>query len=466
MDESRIETNWGPKSPAVLRVRQIQISILKGSNQGAVYLLGSSVIRVGKSPDNDIVLPDATVSRRHLRLVRTVRGCLVEDLGSTNGTLLDGSSIRQGYARSGSVIQAGDVVMELRWRWIEPALGTEAPPEDFPLVAASDSMRRVVEAVRFVQGLRCPVALVGEQGTGRRSLVDWMLALQSDRIRVVHIEAHRYRRMRDQVPARAELRSAVSSSDAVVLVEPWLLPPTMQSELFKVIEERVLLTERMSADGGAAPPLRVVSILSEDPRDLSSRGQWDQRLGDYLSSAVVGVPPLRQRKRDMEAGVTSLLKDRSERVSSSLDDAFLHARDWMVAVLSRMTLSRNWWDLTEFVSAALETGLAHLGGDPLSGNVLARPLSEGMPYRDWKAMWVAEAEARYLSWVLERSRGNVSAAARAAGMDRKHLARLARRHGLLPARRKSGRGGLKSSAQTIGGDDRQRHDASKEETEK
>ena len=431
MDESRAKTERGAKAYAPLRLRQIQVTILQGPNQGAVYLLGSSAVRVGKSPDNDIVLADPTVSRKHLRLLRTVRGCLVEDLGSTNGTLLDGSSIRQGFVRSGSVIKAGDVVMEIRWRWIQPDLGREPPPRDFPFVASSDIMRRVVGAVRFVQGLRCPVTLIGEPGTGRRSLANWMLRSQGGSIRVSEIDANRFRGSREGPRHRAELRAAVSSCDAVILVEPWMLGPGLQRELFKGLEEQVGLTERVHLDGGGGSAFRVISIFSENPRDLMAEGRWDQRLGDYLTAAIIEVPPLRQRRRDMEVAVSRILEARAQRFPGGLGEVFLQSRDWMVAVLSRMTLPRNWLDLEEFVLAALETGLAHQGAAPLSGGAVGHPLTEGITFGQWKAQWIAEAESRYLTWLLERSGGNISAAARMAHMDRKHLTRLARRHGLL-----------------------------------
>jgi DNA-binding NtrC family response regulator len=54
-----------------------------------------------------------------------------------------------------------------------------------------------------------------------------------------------------------------------------------------------------------------------------------------------------------------------------------------------------------------------------------------LPYAEAKALVLHELERRYLADVLARTGGNLSAAARASGIDRKHLRNLARRHGLV-----------------------------------
>jgi len=54
----------------------------------------------------------------------------------------------------------------------------------------------------------------------------------------------------------------------------------------------------------------------------------------------------------------------------------------------------------------------------------------GKTYRDTRARFDAEFEKRYVKWLLGRHGGNVSAAAREAKMDRKHLHDMAKKHGL------------------------------------
>jgi DNA-binding NtrC family response regulator len=70
---------------------------------------------------------------------------------------------------------------------------------------------------------------------------------------------------------------------------------------------------------------------------------------------------------------------------------------------------------------------------PVSPAAKAGPSPEFVPgrsYRDERSEFEADFERRYVSWLLARHAGNISAAAREAKMDRKHLYDLARRHGL------------------------------------
>ena len=62
---------------------------------------------VGRSQENDIVVNDPNVSRKHARISRADNGFVVEDLGSTNGTLLDGAPIDRERIEGGDELTFG-----------------------------------------------------------------------------------------------------------------------------------------------------------------------------------------------------------------------------------------------------------------------------------------------------------------------------------------------------------------------
>ncbi|MGH3087021.1 MAG: FhaA domain-containing protein [Rubrobacteraceae bacterium] len=70
-------------------------------------LEGAGPWTVGRSQDNDVVVSDPNVSRKHARLIREENGFVVEDLGSTNGTLLDGAPIDRERIESGDELTFG-----------------------------------------------------------------------------------------------------------------------------------------------------------------------------------------------------------------------------------------------------------------------------------------------------------------------------------------------------------------------
>ena len=76
---------------------------------GTRPLEGPGPWSVGRSEENEIVISNPNVSRRHARLSRLENGFVVEDLGSTNGTLLDGAPIDRERIESGDELTFGGI---------------------------------------------------------------------------------------------------------------------------------------------------------------------------------------------------------------------------------------------------------------------------------------------------------------------------------------------------------------------
>jgi len=92
-----------------------QLIVLAGPQRGTIFALWEPKILVGRSETNHVVLYDEGVSRVHLRLVWAGNEDLLEDLGSLNGTWLNGRLIReQKPLRVGDKITLGSTVLEYR----------------------------------------------------------------------------------------------------------------------------------------------------------------------------------------------------------------------------------------------------------------------------------------------------------------------------------------------------------------
>lgn len=115
-------------------------------------LEGKDEAWIGRSPENDIVLPSNDVSRRHARIVRTERGYLIVDNDSQNGILVAGELVRTHILQNGDLLQLGTITLEFvdlggmdktvvltrppRPGRIEPTVFTTPPEEIVPPRAA------------------------------------------------------------------------------------------------------------------------------------------------------------------------------------------------------------------------------------------------------------------------------------------------------------------------------------------
>lgn len=86
---------------------EAMLFVKRGTNAGATYLLDKDTVVVGRSPDADIFLDDVTVSRRHAEFQRTSGQFELRDLGSLNGTYVNGESIETKHLLRGDEVQIG-----------------------------------------------------------------------------------------------------------------------------------------------------------------------------------------------------------------------------------------------------------------------------------------------------------------------------------------------------------------------
>lgn len=107
--------------------------VKKGPNPGNVYPVFAEKITIGRDPMSDIIFKDPEVSRRHVQFTRDSSGYLIEDLGSTNGTFVDGERLagRQRRLQVGQEIALGGAIT-LIFETVDSeidlaALGTASP---------------------------------------------------------------------------------------------------------------------------------------------------------------------------------------------------------------------------------------------------------------------------------------------------------------------------------------------------
>jgi two-component system, NtrC family, sensor kinase len=85
--------------------------VIRGTDQGSRFELIESTVRLGRDASNTLQLHDTEVSRHHAEIRRAQNDCTISDLGSSNGTFVNGQRVRQHQLQSGDQIQMGGTLM-------------------------------------------------------------------------------------------------------------------------------------------------------------------------------------------------------------------------------------------------------------------------------------------------------------------------------------------------------------------
>jgi len=92
-------------------VAQYQLVMHSGPTPGKVFLLEGEVLTIGREAGNNIIINDAEVSRKHTQFVLQGGKMIVSDLGSTNGTFVDGQRLTgQHILQPGQIISLGEQI--------------------------------------------------------------------------------------------------------------------------------------------------------------------------------------------------------------------------------------------------------------------------------------------------------------------------------------------------------------------
>src|SRR6266545_315146 len=101
------DNDWAMLGPATL-------VLMSGPHEVKAYPLSGTQISIGRSERSDIALADPGVSRNHARIVREGDDFIVEDLGSTNGTEVNGQPVRRRRLADGDMVKLANSTLQFR----------------------------------------------------------------------------------------------------------------------------------------------------------------------------------------------------------------------------------------------------------------------------------------------------------------------------------------------------------------
>ncbi len=445
-------------TPATVNLRRCKLVVIKGAQRGTEFVIAADVIRVGKAPENDLVLADETVSRVHFEIVRDAKGYLVRDMRSTNGTFLDSAEVKEAYMRAGSVVKAGEV--ELKFTPFEERIEI-LPSEKEALgemVGKSPAMREIFGLIEKIAPTDATVLIEGETGTGKDMVARTLhlLSPRADKPFIVVdcgavagtlIESELFGHEKGAFTGASAARQGafeLAAGGTIFLDELGELSLDLQPKLLRVLEQREL--RRVGGAKTIKVDLRVVAATRKDLRSEVEKGKFREDLYFRLNVVPITAPSLRERREDIPLLIDHMLK--------KLAPDGAHLTDTTRAAL----MAHDWPGNVRELRNVIERALA-LGADP---GMLVAPLGPigsgsaaqlreaiefepGLSFRETKEKWNELFERRYLTWLLKRADGNISKAARDADMDRKYLHKLLRKYGITDPAGDDDEGGPKAS---------------------
>jgi two-component system response regulator GlrR len=425
--------------PRTVNVRRCRLSVVAGVDAGKTIELALPNIQIGRT-GADLNLNDAKVSGLHCELKLQPEGYRLRDLGSTNGTYVKGVRVVDGFIAPGSTIQVGKsaIVFEPLDEAVAMPLWNE--PRLQQLIGGSAGMRHLFELInRFAQS-DATVLIQAETGSGKELVADAIhqcsprrdqpfIVLDCSAIPEQLFEAQLFGHETGAFTGAVKSTPGVfemAHGGTLFLDEIGELPLDVQAKLLRAVE-----TRRVRRLGGTklfASDVRIVAATNRDLAAEVNRGTFRSDLYYRLAVAKLSIPGLRERREDIPLLVEHFLRQLS--VTSGNPDPRLP--DDFMARAQRHAWPGNVRELRNAVERAvlLPNHPAAAFETPPKKEQGFATIDIDVPFKQAKQKLVDEFDRRYLEALLEAHDGNISAAARAAGIERMSIYKMIRRLGL------------------------------------
>ncbi len=322
------------------------------------------------------------------------------------------------------------------------------------LIGTSPAFRKAVELARRVAQTDASVMITGESGTGKEVIAQFihrhsrrasrtLVAINCAALPEPLLESEMFGHRKGAFTGADRDKPGlleVANGGTLFLDELTEMSLPLQAKLLRVIQDGVV--RRVGSEQpDAVVDVRFVSATNRDPQDAVNQGILREDLFYRLRVVPIKLPPLRQRLEDIPVLARHFMAHYWERHRTTVSAVpeltkecidFLQSRPWRGNV-------RELQNVIEHVAVIAEAGRP-IGPDDIpvydDPGSAAAETAPGVPanlmtetYHSAKDQLVAHFEKEYLARLVQRAGGNMSRAARLAGIDRTTLYRLMDKHG-------------------------------------
>jgi DNA-binding NtrC family response regulator len=415
--------------------------VLKGPDRGLTARLGDSPLSFGSDASCSVRLSDPTVSRRHFEAALVDDEVIVSDCESTNGCVIHGLRVERAAIGFGAELKIGRTLI----KFVPDEEFVEPEPSERTafgsIVGADPRMRQMFTLLEEVAATNATVLIEGETGTGKELIAEELHAHSPRRngpfivfdcgsvprdlvasILFGHLKGSFTNAMTDRRGVFAEAHGGT-----LFLDEIGEMALELQPALLRALDKRAVC--RVGATHFEKFDVRVVAATNRDLRGEIAQKRFREDLYYRLAVVRVGVPALRERGNDLRLLIEHFARSFGRELSVAPDDMTRLVRHgWPGNV-------RELRNVMERACLLARGPTINIEGALTSEVKAATGVRTDWTFKDAKNAVVNAFEREYTEALIERHRMNLSAAAREAQIDRKHLRELMYKHELGPRHR-------------------------------
>jgi DNA-binding NtrC family response regulator len=394
----------------------------------------------GSSPECEMTLTDKTVSRRHLMAAWEGETVVLRDQGSTNGTFIQGSRFKEIAIGFGAEFKLGRTVI----KFLPEEEIVDPEPIDQSafghLIGGDTKMRQLFKLMQDVAATEATVLIEGETGTGKELIAEEIhnhstrrdgpfIVFDCGSVPRELIESALFGHVKGSFTGAITDRKgafADAHGGTIFLDEIGEMALDLQPSLLRVLDKKAV--RRVGSNQYEKIDVRVVAATNRDLRAEVAKKSFREDLYYRLAVIRLSVPPMRERGTDIPLLIEYFINKFSpgRPLKASPEDLNrLRRHSWPGNVRElRNTIERACLLARgEFIN--LDDAL-HEEPTPSLG------IRTDLPFKEAKGQLVEMFEREYIEDLMRRHRMNLSAAAREAQIDRKHLRELIRKYDLDP----------------------------------
>jgi DNA-binding NtrC family response regulator len=302
----------GPELPVTPEERRFALLVFFGAEAQVRLLDQGSVAVVGREPPCEIVVRDASISRRHARFSIEDGRVWVEDLDSRNGTLVCGQRVARRRLDPGDEVRVGTARLVLAATLAnQRELRAAIDPARGDYVICNALMRALYADLERVSRANVPILILGETGSGKEHVASTLhqrgrasgpfVVANCAAIPPSLFEATLFGHERGAFTGAVGKTIGLferADGGTLFLDEIGELSTTQQAALLRAIETRRIT--RVGSSAEIPIDVRLVAATHCDLEAMTVDGTFRQDLYFRLNGVKLVVPPLRERRDEIE----------------------------------------------------------------------------------------------------------------------------------------------------------------------